>query len=96
MREIRSYGSVGVSAGNRRHYPAKTEQKNVVKRHFWSRNGLAEWCILFKLSPGRDAFEKSLLTLRPPVHVCVDPDESGVPQAAPTSIPPTSFTSLHR
>jgi hypothetical protein len=22
MREIRSYGSVGVSAGNRRHYPA--------------------------------------------------------------------------
>ena len=25
MREIRSYGSVGVSAGNRRHYPAVTE-----------------------------------------------------------------------
>jgi hypothetical protein len=25
MREIRAYGSVGVSAGNRRHYPAITE-----------------------------------------------------------------------
>ena len=25
MREIRSYGSVGVSAGNRRHYPATTK-----------------------------------------------------------------------
>ena len=25
MREIRSYGSAGVSAGNRRHYPAETE-----------------------------------------------------------------------
>ena len=23
MREIRTYGSVGVSAGNRRHYPAR-------------------------------------------------------------------------
>jgi len=27
MREIRSYGSVGVSAGDRRHYPARTEMK---------------------------------------------------------------------
>jgi hypothetical protein len=25
MREIRTYGSVGVAAGNRRHYPAGTE-----------------------------------------------------------------------
>ena len=25
MREIRSYGSAGVSAGNRRHYPAETK-----------------------------------------------------------------------
>ena len=31
MREIRSYGSVGVSAGNRRHYPAKTEVKAQVE-----------------------------------------------------------------
>jgi len=26
MREIRSYGSVGVSVGNHRHYPANTEK----------------------------------------------------------------------
>ena len=27
MREIRSYGSVGVSAGNRRHYPAAKDEE---------------------------------------------------------------------
>ena len=27
MREIRSYGSVGVPAGNRRHYPAKSASR---------------------------------------------------------------------
>ena len=29
MREIRSYGSAGVSAGNRRHYPAETKNDDL-------------------------------------------------------------------
>ena len=32
MREIRSYGSVGVSAGNRRHYPAENEDQSFDRR----------------------------------------------------------------
>ena len=43
MREIRSYGSVGVSAGNRRHYPAK-QKAEIARRR--ARRSVAASCPL--------------------------------------------------
>jgi hypothetical protein len=43
MREIRAYGSVGVSAGNRRHYPAITKGNAQGAKGEAQRASKAQW-----------------------------------------------------